>query len=579
MRFWVLIVTILFAVSAYGQECANNEIQNAGFESGGTGWGVLVPAPPNIFNPPQPEISNDAFTGSNAAIACGPEMVVAYVTPFQNESNRTYVVSACAKIEGNPTKVGFGAVYLTFSGALTGFDTISVMSQEYVCLTKTFVPPPNQIFGIGFALEGGGPDDKIYIDDFCVEIFDSCDVGSSCDDGDANTVDDQINDFCACKGTTCEGVFANAGLDQSILPGDAVTLTASGGTSYIWNTGEMTQSITVSPSETTTYTVCVSNGNTSCEDCDDVTVSIIETYDIGNGVWNDLNRNGCRDAGEPGMNNISIELYDALFDVRLRTSTSTTINGEEGVYSFDDWVPGNYYLKIKDLPDTLCITSQDGCADDRDSDFDENTGETNTYLISGDTDHIDLGVFRKTALPLTFSRFEVYRRANINHLSWQVQIGAPIDYFVVERRIGNSDEFTQIKTISPQQNNIYNLEDSNAPAGTVYYRIGVYEDGLISYSEIRSITSTFTDPWSAQISPNVITSDALPLSISGLPEQSNVSISIIGTSGNTISRDALQSSSAAINKVYDISKLKVGLYYVIITVGTSSKTLKFIKTK
>ena len=48
--------------------------------------------------------------------------------------------------------------------------------------------------------------------------------------------------------------------DTSICAGQTVTLTANGGTDYFWNTSETTQSITVSPISTTTYSVVASNG-------------------------------------------------------------------------------------------------------------------------------------------------------------------------------------------------------------------------------------------------------------------------------------------------------------------------------
>ena len=66
---------------------------------------------------------------------------------------------------------------------------------------------------------------------------------------------------------------ANAGEDKTICENESVTLTASGGTSYVWNTGETTANITVNPTETTTYTVTASdsNGNT---DSDDVIVTV-----------------------------------------------------------------------------------------------------------------------------------------------------------------------------------------------------------------------------------------------------------------------------------------------------------------
>lgn len=49
--------------------------------------------------------------------------------------------------------------------------------------------------------------------------------------------------------------------DLTICDGETVTLTANGGSSYFWNTTETTQSIDVSPTSQTTYSVIASNGS------------------------------------------------------------------------------------------------------------------------------------------------------------------------------------------------------------------------------------------------------------------------------------------------------------------------------
>ncbi len=71
-----------------------------------------------------------------------------------------------------------------------------------------------------------------------------------------------------------EGVSAYAGEDVEIEEGDTVTLTASGGNKFLWNTGATTASIEVSPDKTTEYSVTVSNSEGSCSDTDEVSVIV-----------------------------------------------------------------------------------------------------------------------------------------------------------------------------------------------------------------------------------------------------------------------------------------------------------------
>ncbi|MCD4772235.1 MAG: T9SS type A sorting domain-containing protein [Bacteroidales bacterium] len=87
------------------------------------------------------------------------------------------------------------------------------------------------------------------------------------------------NDF-FCSDTDSVSVNVNplpipeAGNDTTICNGDSTILTASGGILYLWNTGDTTQSITVSPNDTTQYFVTVTNEN-NCSAEDSVTVNIL----------------------------------------------------------------------------------------------------------------------------------------------------------------------------------------------------------------------------------------------------------------------------------------------------------------
>jgi len=61
--------------------------------------------------------------------------------------------------------------------------------------------------------------------------------------------------------------------DTTLCIGDIIVLTAHGGTSYLWSTGETTESINVSPVEQTSYTVFVTN-EFNCSAVDSVTIFV-----------------------------------------------------------------------------------------------------------------------------------------------------------------------------------------------------------------------------------------------------------------------------------------------------------------
>lgn len=89
------------------------------------------------------------------------------------------------------------------------------------------------------------------------------------------TVNPEINTEYSVVGTDSNGCTSEASIfiqvhpvfvpeisgDNIICEGEAVQLTATEGTTYNWNTGETTRTITVQPDETTTYSVTVTDDN------------------------------------------------------------------------------------------------------------------------------------------------------------------------------------------------------------------------------------------------------------------------------------------------------------------------------
>ncbi len=82
---------------------------------------------------------------------------------------------------------------------------------------------------------------------------------------------------CSATDTTSVNIYpvpvANAGADTAICRGSSAMLKASGGVTYVWSTGATTSSINVAPTNTTSYTVTITDSN-GCTASDNVTVTV-----------------------------------------------------------------------------------------------------------------------------------------------------------------------------------------------------------------------------------------------------------------------------------------------------------------
>jgi hypothetical protein len=140
---------------------------------------------------------------------------------------------------------------------------------------------------------------------------------------------------------------ADAGDDITVCLGQSVDLMASGmnGTApytYAWSTNGTTVGITVTPTETTDYFVTVTDVN-GCIDVDMVTVTIDpnQCASIGDFVWEDLDRDGVQDSGEPGIEGVPVSLQD-----ENGVEVGTTATDMNGFYQFTGLIPGDYQVQF-----------------------------------------------------------------------------------------------------------------------------------------------------------------------------------------------------------------------------------------
>lgn len=146
---------------------------------------------------------------------------------------------------------------------------------------------------------------------------------------------------------------ANAGPDIAICNGQSTTLTASGGDTYLWNTGETTASITVSPTTTTTYTVTVTTPCGSDTDAAVVTVRPLPTV-----VLSVADPDICAGACTFLTATFTGTAPFALTFTTSEGSATQTFFGNSGTFSVCapfDAPPGSFAVQATMLVDAFCI--------------------------------------------------------------------------------------------------------------------------------------------------------------------------------------------------------------------------------
>lgn len=118
---------------------------------------------------------------------------------------------------------------------------------------------------------------------------------------------------------------------------------------------------------------------------------------VGNLVWNDLNKNGIQNLNEPGVAGITVSLFD-LNNVLIMSTTSNS----KGAYQFSDLQPGSYYIEFSNLPVGYQFTNPQAgglTSSNSDSDPDPITGATSIFTLSAGQQllSIDAGIYTDMA--------------------------------------------------------------------------------------------------------------------------------------------------------------------------------------
>ncbi|MFN8440445.1 MAG: SdrD B-like domain-containing protein [Caldilineaceae bacterium] len=182
-------------------------------------------------------------------------------------------------------------------------------------------------------------------------------------------------------------------------------------------------------------------------------MGVIGPVSVGSLVWDDQDRNGIQDLGEPGVTSVQVSIFNAdgtpAKDMNGNLVSSQLTNGS-GHYSFTNLLPGSYYVQfdLTTLPATYQVTKPNmGANDTIDSDASPSNGQTGTtsFLTPGSSDAtLAMGIHQPLGVRVGDS---VWDDANGNGLQDAGESGVSgivVELYVLDNNgLGVSTGFTQ----------------------------------------------------------------------------------------------------------------------------------------
>lgn len=308
---------------------------------------------------------------------------------------------------------------------------------------------------------------------------------------------------------------------------------------------------------------------------------------IGDFVWIDNNVNGLQDAGEPGLSNVEVVLYDSLLNI-----LDSKYTDETGAYLFNQVaIPEKgsktFIVGFNNIPPNYAYTHLTGDPENRfiNSKSDTISGRTQPFVLHAGEMRKDIdGGIKKApgvVLPLIINQFNGNYSDGMIQLAWNTYSEINIEYFDVERSTDgiNFRQIGKVNTASGQlnSNTNYNYLDITAQRGTNYYRLAMVDNnGNYTYSKTImlnvdvkgiSVMIVYPNPFSRRVQIRV-TSD----------KAEKVAINIINSNGVLMSTQEAHTQVGDNNiTIQKVDALPGGVYYIEVASSTRSLKTKVMK--
>ncbi|MBK8610389.1 MAG: T9SS type A sorting domain-containing protein [Chitinophagaceae bacterium] len=308
---------------------------------------------------------------------------------------------------------------------------------------------------------------------------------------------------------------------------------------------------------------------------------------IGDFVWIDNNANGKQDAGEPGMPNVEVVLYDSLLNI-----IDSKYTNDSGYYHFDNIpVPENtgktFIVGFNNIPPNYAYTNlvSDSLGQLTCSKSDTISGRTKPFLLKAGEDRKDIDGGVKNApgvvLPLIINQFNGTYADGFIQLGWSTYSEINIDHFDIERSTDGIN-FRQNGRVSAiggllNSNINYSFLDITAQRGVNYYRLAIVDiSGNYTYSktimvnvDIRgiSVMVVYPNPFSRRVKIRV-----------NCDKAEKVAINILNSSGVLISTQQAETTIGDNNiDITKVDALPGGVYFIEVVSSTRSLKTKVMK--
>ncbi len=332
------------------------------------------------------------------------------------------------------------------TGASTTGSDVNVLGVSYSIALSAGENNPNIDAGLIFTLPTlpNSIGDKVWFD----ANGDGTNANNTTEPGVAGitvTLYDAANNIVAITTTDVNGNY----IFNNVLPNTNYTVgfSAPGGT--VFTSGgvlDIANSSTNSdPNPTTGITTVINSGAAGTQITGvDAGIKNSPKGAIGDFVWNDINNNGIQEAGEPGVPNVTMQLYTPGADVIIGGGDdiliATTTTNANGYYVFPNLDPSKYFVVATPVVGYALspkdVTAANVGGDTKDSDFGTGVASYPTSYVSplqtllstaaGVTRDmtVDLGIHNTTANLNTLGD-KVWNDINKNGLQDAGELGVP----------------------------------------------------------------------------------------------------------------------------------------------------------